>query len=187
VSRFIVDQLPLRGLMRVERQCHGDGRGFLARMFCADELAGAGWKHPVVQINHTYTARKGTVRGMHFQHPPHAEMKQVNCLRGEIFDVAVDLRRNSPTFLHWHGEILSAENRRGLLIPEGFAHGFQTLSDDVELIYLHSCAYSPQAEAGLNAEDPAIAIRWPLDISEMSSRDRQHPRLSSDFSGIEMQ
>lgn len=187
MSRFRVDQLPLRGLARVERQRLGDSRGFLARLFCAEELAAAGWRRPVAQINHTYTARRGTVRGMHFQYPPHAEMKLVNCLRGEIFDVAVDLRRHSPTFLQWHGEILSAENGYGLLIPEGFAHGFQTLCDDVELLYLHSNAHVPDAEGGLNAEDGAIGIRWPLEISEMSARDRQHQKLPSDFSGIDLQ
>ncbi len=187
MSRFLVDHLPLHGLARVQRQRLGDSRGFLARLFCAEELASAGWRHPVVQINHTYTARRGTVRGMHFQYPPYAEMKLVNCLHGEIFDVAVDLRRHSPTFLQWHGEILSAENGRGLLIPEGFAHGFQTLSDDVELVYLHSNAHVPDAEAGINAEDPALGIHWPLEISEMSARDRQHQKLTSDFSGIDLQ
>ena len=96
------------------------------------------------------TASRGTVRGMHFQHPPHAETKFVSCLRGEVFDVAVDLRNGSPTFLHWHAEILSADNHRTLVIPEGFAHGFQTLSDDCEMLYFHTAAYNPEAEGGLN-------------------------------------
>ena len=153
-------------------------------MFCADELALAGWKKPISQINLTVTAKRGTVRGMHFQHPPHAEMKLVNCVRGSVFDVAVDLRAGSPTFLQWHAEELSAENRRSLLIPEGFAHGFQTLTDDCELIYLHSIPYVPGAEGALNAQDPALAVRWPLAITELSERDRVHPNLTEQFTGL---
>ena len=106
----------------------GDARGFLSRLFCAEELRAAGWTGPIAQINHTHTARKGTVRGMHFQYPPHAEMKLVSCLRGEVWDVAVDIRAGSQTFLRWHAEILSADNGRALLIPQGFAHGFQALT-----------------------------------------------------------
>ena len=128
MNRFRIQSTPLSGLQVITRQMLGDHRGFLSRLFCADELAQAGWTKPIAQINHTYTAKKGTVRGMHFQHPPHAEMKLVSCIRGEVWDVAVDLRANSPTFLHWHAEVLSADNHKALLIPEGFAHGFQTLS-----------------------------------------------------------
>src|SRR5690554_6695588 len=107
MSRFTVTNLPLAGLKRVQRQRLGDNRGFLARLFCAEELAAAGWTQPIAQINHTFTAKQGTVRGMHFQRPPHAEMKLVSCIRGEVWDVAVDLRVGSPTFLHWHAERLS--------------------------------------------------------------------------------
>ena len=164
----------------------GDTRGFLSRLFRADELAAAGWKKPIAQINHTSTARRGTVRGMHFQRPPHAEMKLVTCIRGEVWDVAVDLRRGSSTFLHWHAEQLSAQNRCALLIPEGFAHGFQTLTDDVELLYCHSESYTPAAEAGLHPHDPAMAISWPLPVTELSARDGQHPLLTAAFKGIEL-
>ena len=108
----------------------------------------------------------------------------VSCLRGEVFDVAVDLRAGSPTFLRWHGEVLSAGNQRSLLIPRGFAHGFQALTDDCELLYLHSAAYAPGAEGAASALDPALAIRWPLDITDMSERDRGHPMLEPDFKGI---
>lgn len=184
MKRFTVTDLPLAGLKRVQRQRLGDDRGFLARLFCAGELAAAGWVKPVAQINHTYTARKGTVRGMHFQHPPHAEMKLVSCIRGEVWDVAVDLRAGSPTFLRWHAERLSADNGCALLIPEGFAHGFQTLADDVELLYCHSAAYVPQAEGGLHPNDPRVGINWPLPIAELSARDAAHPLIEADFKGI---
>jgi dTDP-4-dehydrorhamnose 3,5-epimerase len=145
---------------------------------------GVGFTKQIAQINHTLTRRKGVVRGLHFQYPPHAEMKIVSCLRGEIYDVAVDLRVGSPTFLHWHAEVLSAENRRSLMIPEGFAHGFQALTNDCEIIYLHSTLYQPAAEGALNATDPLLAIAWPLEITEMSDRDRNHPLLSDEFKGI---
>ncbi|WP_117190948.1 dTDP-4-dehydrorhamnose 3,5-epimerase family protein [Rhizobium terrae] len=184
MSRFAVTDLPLAGLKRVERQNLGDSRGFLSRMFCADELAEAGWEKPIAQINLTMTAKKGTVRGMHFQHPPHSEMKLVNCVRGAVFDVAVDLRAGSPTFLKWHAEELSAENRRSLLIPEGFAHGFQTLTDDCELLYFHSAPHAAGFEGALNSQDPTLAITWPLIIGEMSERDRNHPYLTEQFTGL---
>jgi len=184
VSRFAITDLPLNGLKRVERQKLGDSRGFLSRLFCADELAQAGWHKPIAQINHTYTAKRGTVRGMHYQRPPHAEMKLVSCLSGEVWDVAVDLRYSSPTFLRWHAERLSSENGFALLIPEGFAHGFQTLTDDVELLYCHSAAYVPEAEAGLNPADQKLSIAWPLAITERSIRDSQHPMLDEQFTGL---
>lgn len=184
MSRFTITDLPLPGLKLVERQRLGDARGFLSRLFCAAELLSAGWNKAIAQINHTYTARAGTVRGLHFQRSPHAEMKLVSCLRGEVWDVAVDLRAGSETFLSWHAERLSAENGRALLIPEGFAHGFQALSDDVELLYCHSMAYAPAAEAGLNPQDPRLAIAWPLPIAELSARDSQHPLLTAQFAGV---
>jgi len=184
VNRFAIADLPLPGLKCIERRRVGDARGYLARIFCADELRAAGWTCPVAQINHTSTARKGTVRGLHFQHPPYAEMKLVSCIRGEVFDVAVDLRRGSQTFLRWHGERLSTDNNRALLIPEGFAHGFQALSDDAELIYCHSAAYNAAAEGGLDPQDPKLGIHWPLPIAELSARDAQHPRLDGSFAGV---
>ena len=184
MNRLDVVHLPISRLKLIQRQLIGDERGFLSRVFCAEQLAGAGWLGPITQINHTYTAKCGTVRGMHFQYPPHAEMKLVTCLRGEAWDVAVDLRAASPTFLHWHAERLSAENGAALLIPEGFAHGFQSLTDDVDLLYCHSAAYAPAAEGGLNPKDPKLAIAWPLPIAEMSPRDAGHPLIDDRFSGI---
>jgi dTDP-4-dehydrorhamnose 3,5-epimerase len=184
VSRFAITDLPLAGLKCIERRRVGDARGNIARLFCADELRVAGWIRPVAQINHTCTATKGTVRGLHFQHPPHAEMKLVSCIRGEVFDVAVDIRRGSQTFLRWHGERLSADNNRALLIPEGFAHGFQALSDDAELVYCHSAPYAAAAEGGLDPQDPELGIQWPLPIAGLSARDAQHPRLDGCFTGV---
>lgn len=184
MSRLALHDLPLPGLTRVDRQRLGDPRGFLARLFCAETLQAAGWSKPVAAINHTYSAAQGTVRGMHFQYPPHAEMKLVTCLRGEIWDVALDLRPASPRYLHWHAEILSAENGRAMLIPEGCAHGFQALSPDVEILYCHSAAYAPQAEGAVNAFDPAFGIAWPLPVSVISDRDKAHPMIDDSFKGV---
>lgn len=184
MSRFAIIDLPLPGLKCIERQRMGDMRGFLSRLFCAEELSAAGWSKPIAQINQTVTARRGTVRGLHFQYPPHAEMKLVSCVRGEVWDVAVDIRVDSKTFLRWHGERLSADNGCALLIPEGFAHGFQTLTDDVELLYFHSAAYSAPAEAALNPNDARLKIAWPLPITGLSTRDAQHPMLDDQFSGV---
>ena len=184
MNRLTVIDLPLAGLRRVERRNLGDARGSLSRLFCSGELASAGWVKPVAQINQTVTIKRGTVRGIHFQYPPHAEMKLVSCLQGAIWDLAVDIRMGSPTFLHWHGEELSAENRRALLIPEGFAHGFQTLTDDCALLYVHSAPFEANAEGGLNARDPALAVSWPLPIADMSDRDAQHPLVDAHFAGV---
>ncbi|MCU0817712.1 MAG: dTDP-4-dehydrorhamnose 3,5-epimerase family protein [Beijerinckiaceae bacterium] len=184
MSALTVSPLPLAGLMAVDRAKRGDERGFLARLFCAETLKQAGWVKPIAAINHTYSALKGTLRGMHFQHAPHAEMKLVTCIRGEILDVALDLRANSPSFKRWHAETLSAENGRAMLIPEGFAHGFQALTDDVEILYCHSAAYAPEAEGAVNALDPAFGITWPLPVSVMSGRDKGHPMIDDSFKGI---
>lgn len=185
MSRFDFITTLLSGLRVVQRKAIEDHRGFLSRFYCVEEFAKANVNKPVAQINHTLTRQKGAVRGLHFQHPPHAETKMVSCLKGEIFDVAVDLRRDSPTFLHWHAEILSASNRRSLLIPEGYAHGFQALTKDCELIYLHTASYSPESEGALNVADPVLGITWPLPIRDLSSRDQNHPFvINNNFQGI---
>ena len=184
MSRFTISDLPLMGLKRVERHRIGDARGFLSRLYCVEELSAAGWRGPIAQLNHTVTAARGTIRGMHFQRPPHAEMKLVSCLRGAVWDVAVDVRRDSPTFLHWHAEELSADNACAMLLPEGFAHGFQTLTDDVEMLYCHSAPYVAAAEAGLRPDDPRLGIRWPLAIAGLSTRDASLPLLDEHFTGI---
>jgi len=183
-ARFDLLPTAIAGLLILQRKPLGDSRGYLERLFCLDELADILAGRHIAQINHTLTASRGTLRGMHFQRPPHAETKFVSCLRGEVFDVAVDLRRDSPTFLRWHGEILSAENRRTLVIPEGFAHGFQTLADDCEMLYFHTAAYHAAAEGGLIATDPRLGIVWPLPVTGLSSRDAAHPVLDTSFTGI---
>jgi dTDP-4-dehydrorhamnose 3,5-epimerase len=186
MNRFEIHPTQLKDLVVIQRQVIGDERGFLARLFCSQELVGSGWHWPIQQINHTATTTKGTVRGMHYQVPPKAEAKLVSCIRGAVWDVAVDIRQGSPTFLQWYAEELSAENLRAMLIPPGFAHGFQTLQPDSELVYLHSEAYDPARERGLNPRDPQLAIRWPLDFSTMSPRDQAHPMIDANFEGVRL-
>jgi len=183
-GRFDIQDMPIEGLRLLQRKPIGDNRGYLERMYCSEDLISLIPGKSIVQINHTLTVHRGTVRGMHFQQPPHAETKFISCLRGEVFDVAVDLRQDSPTFLRWHAEILTAENKKTLVIPEGFAHGFQTLTMDCEMLYLHTVAYRADAEGGLNARDPRLGIQWPLPIAGLSARDSAHPIVSEDFKGV---
>lgn len=186
MKRFSVIDEALSGLKVLQREKLGDQRGFFSRLFCQQELEELGWSDSLVQLNHSFTALKGSVRGLHFQHFPYAEKKLVTCLRGEIWDVAVDLRSDSPTFLKWHSVILSSENNKSFLIPEGFAHGFQTLSDDVEMLYCHSAAYSPDFEGGVHPQDPKLDIAWPLEIAELSKRDQMHKMIDSTFKGVSL-
>lgn len=181
---FEFHSTPLSGLTVIQRKPIEDDRGFFCRFYCFEEFADAGLKQGIVQINHTLTRKKGAVRGLHFQYPPHAETKIVSCLKGEIYDIAVDLRQDSPTFLSWYAEVLSDDNRKSFLIPEGFAHGFQTLTEDCELIYLHTASYAPNAEGGLNVNDPHLAISWPLSIEEISNKDLNYPYINDQFKGI---
>ena len=174
----------LQGLVVLQRKIIADERGSLSRLYCHAELASLGWPGEMVQSNHSYTAARGTLRGMHYQLPPHGEDKLVTCVRGSVFDVAVDLRRNSPSFLQWHGQVLSASNGLSMLLPKGFAHGFQTLEDDCDLIYMHSTAYAARSEAGLSALDKRVAIEWPLPVARISARDAGFPAIGADFPGI---
>lgn len=179
-------ETPLAGLKVVQRAPIEDPRGFFSRLFCREEMRNAGLDMAVVQVNHSLSRKIGTVRGLHFQFPPHMESKFVSCIRGAVFDVAVDIRQGSPTFLQWHGEVLSASNKRSLCVPEGFAHGFQALEPDSEILYLVSASYHPQAEGALNPHDPAVAIRWPLETTEISDKDRNRPHLTAAFVGVKM-
>ena len=168
---------PLPGVWTIELERLGDERGWFARTFDAAEFVQRGMDPAVVQCNASFNARRGTVRGMHYQAEPHGEPKLVRCVRGAIFDVAVDLRGDSPTFRRWHGVELSAENRLALYIPPGLAHGFQTLTDDVEVLYQMGAPHMPEAARGVRFDDPAFAIEWPAVEGEriVSERDRAFP------------
>ncbi|PIE55346.1 MAG: dTDP-4-dehydrorhamnose 3,5-epimerase [Dethiosulfovibrio peptidovorans] len=179
-----ISKTPIAGVFVVETQSFEDHRGAFARFFCAEELAPLlGEKH-IVQINHSRTDQVGAVRGMHFQYPPHGEMKFVRCLRGRVFDVAVDLRQGSPTFLQWYGEELAPESKKMLVIPEGCAHGFQVLEPESELFYLHTAPYCPDSEGGVNVMDKIIGITWPLELSDRSDRDKELSFLDFNYNGI---
>lgn len=183
-ERFDFIETPLAGLVRIDRKPIEDERGFFSRFFCAHEFKEIGLDLHIAQINHTVTRKKGAIRGMHFHFQPHTETKIVSCTKGEVFDVAVDVRKGSQTFLQWHAELFSAKNQLSLYIPDGFAHGFQALTDDCELIYLHTGFYTPDREGALNVLDPELAIDWPLDVTDISVRDRNHPMLDSQFEGV---
>ena len=183
-QHFTLTDTTISDLVVLERKPIKDNRGLFERMFCKDELSRVLQGKSIVQVNHTHTKKVGALRGMHFQYPPHAELKLVSCLKGKVFDVAVDLRQSSSTFLRWHAEVLSADNFKTFVIPEGFAHGFQTLTEDCEMYYFHTAAYSTESEGALNALDPRLNITWPKSITEQSERDQAHPMLGEDFDGV---
>ena len=180
-----IKQTPLQDAFIIEPEPLFDNRGMFSRVFCQHELQNILRGKNVVQINHSLTRQKGAIRGMHFQHSPKAEIKMVKYLRGSVFDVIIDLRRNSPTLLQWHGETLTAENMKMMYIPEGFAHGFQTLEENCELLYFHTEFYSPEYEGGVRYNDPKIGINWPLEVTELSVKDKKYPLLTQDFRGIQ--
>tara|TARA_B100001059_G_C17837149_1_gene589013 strand:- start:3290 stop:3802 length:513 start_codon:yes stop_codon:yes gene_type:complete len=164
-----------------------DDRGFLSRLFCSKEMRSLGWIDQLVQVNFTKTLLKGTIRGFHFQNPPYAEYKYVRCIRGEVYDVALDLREGSKTFLETRAQILSECNNISFIIPPGVAHGFQALTDNVELIYFHSQLYQPEYDDGVNPLDPKIFANWPLEISNMSKKDTDRKFLSDTFKGVNLE
>jgi dTDP-4-dehydrorhamnose 3,5-epimerase len=155
-----------------------DERGFFARSFCAREFEARGLDPRVAQCNISFNRRRGTLRGLHFQRSPHAEAKLVRCTHGAVYDVVIDLRPDSPRFLTHFGVELSASNRKMIYVPEGFAHGFQTLEDDTEVFYQMSVPFFPEAAGGVRWNDPAFAIEWPLEVSAISEGDRSHPDFS---------
>lgn len=174
----------LSGVFVIDTTSMADHRGTFTRLYCERDLAPAISKRSIMQINHSRTTAIGAVRGMHFQYPPHAEMKLVHCLKGRVWDVALDLRAGSPTFLQWHAEELAPDNARALVIPEGCAHGFQVLESDSELLYLHTAFYTPDAEGGVSCSDPRLGITWPLEIVDLSRRDSSYPPIVPGFPGI---
>lgn len=183
-SSIKIKQTPLQDAFVIEPDPFMDDRGIFARVFCQNELCGILNGKNIVQINHSRTVQKGALRGMHFQYPPMAEIKIVKCLRGSVFDVIIDLRQDSSTFLKWHGEVLSPKNMKMMYVPEGFAHGFQTLEENCELLYLHTEFYSPEYEGGIRFNDPMINISWPLEVTDVSEKDRNYLLLDEEFSGI---
>lgn len=177
-------QTPLPGLQIVDTEPLGDARGHFERLFCEQQWKPLREDLRFVQVNLSTTSRRGTVRGMHYQHAPAAEAKLIRCVRGHIYDVAVDLRSGSPTFLRWHAIELRANEPREIFIPEGFAHGFQTLSDDAQLLYLHTAPWTATCEGGVRHDDPLLAIDWPLPVTDLSARDRAHPLLDDAYMGL---
>ncbi len=175
---------PLHGCYTISLTPFGDERGWFARTYCKKEFAAIGHTAEWVQLNHSFTAAKGTIRGMHYQLPPFTEIKMVRCIAGAVYDVVVDLRAGSPSFLQWTGVELSAGNQQMLYIPAGFAHGFQALTSDAALLYHHSAYYTPGAEGGLRYNDPAINIQWPQEATLLSDRDLNHPLIDQHFKGL---
>lgn len=175
---------PISGLMIAKITPFKDQRGSFRRLFCTNELNEILQQRHIVQINHSLTHTAGAIRGMHFQHPPYAEMKLVQCLKGKVWDVAVDLRSGSSTRLHWHAVELSPENGLVFIIPEGFAHGFQVIEPDSELLYFHTVSYTPSHEGGVRWDDPILNITWPMEAVDLSQRDRQLPPIEAGFQGI---
>lgn len=183
-ARLIARRAPIEGVYEVETSVNRDPRGSFARLYCETELAPLLCGRRIAQVNISRTSEVGAVRGLHYQRAPHAEMKFVRCLRGRVWDVAVDLRAGSPTFLKWHAAELSEENARMIVIPEGCAHGFQVLEACSELLYLHTADYVPDAEGGVAWNDARLAIAWPQGVTQLSERDRKHPPVAADFPGL---
>jgi dTDP-4-dehydrorhamnose 3,5-epimerase len=178
-GRFVISPTGLEGLCIIKKKPLIDHRGEFIRMYCQDEFSSIGLIKPIVQINKSKTSKPGTIRGMHFQTGVHAEDKIVSCIAGKVFDVAVDIRPESNTFLSWFGVELSAENNIALLIPTGFAHGFQSLEKNSEIIYFVTSKYNNSAENGIHPFDPSVNIEWPLDCSDISDKDYKHPFIST--------
>ncbi len=178
-------ETPLNGAYLIELERRGDDRGFFARFFCEKEFAAAGAETRFVQINNSLSARKGTLRGMHYQLAPSAEVKVVRCLKGSLYDVIADLRPDSPTFGQWFGAELNAENRLMMYVPRGCAHGLLTLADDTEALYLVSDSYAADRERGIRWNDPWLGIEWPIAPVEISPKDRAWPDFDPDYHGVE--
>jgi dTDP-4-dehydrorhamnose 3,5-epimerase len=174
----------LKGSYIIELTPFYDNRGGFARTFCKKEFEQIGHTKEFVQLNQSYNTVKGTVRGMHYQVRPFSEIKLIRCIRGAVYDVIIDIRENSPTFLQHVAVELSSENKRMIYVPEGFLHGFQTLEDNTELIYHHTEYFNPEADAGMNYADPSLNINWPLTVSVISDKDKTHKLIDNNFKGI---
>jgi dTDP-4-dehydrorhamnose 3,5-epimerase len=182
---MIFSPTSLQGSYLIELEPFSDERGWFARFYCKDEFSKKiGHQKEWLQLNHSFTQKQGALRGLHFQRAPFREIKMVRCIAGAVYDVLVDLRKDSPTFLNYFGAELSAENKKMMYIPEGFAHGFQCLTGSCELIYHHTELYTPNAEGGLRYDDPILGIQWPAEVTDLSARDASHPYLNENFKGI---
>ena len=186
MTNFTYTQTKLPGLYIINLKPKVDDRGYFERIYCSEEFKELGLKKQINNINCSFTKKKGTIRGLHFQYPPFQETKIIICLKGSVYDVAIDIKKDSPTFLQWHGEILDGKLKQMFLIPEGFAHGFQTLEDNIELLYLHTNFYNREYEYGLNFIDPFLNISWPLEVTEISEKDKNHKFISPNFKGVEL-
>jgi dTDP-4-dehydrorhamnose 3,5-epimerase len=181
---MIFEETKLKDAYLISLQLLTDARGGFARTFCKKEFQQIGHKKEFVQLNHSFNAHKGTIRGMHFQIPPLQEIKLIRCIRGSVLDVIVDLRKDSPTFLQHLSIELSEQNKIMIYVPENFAHGFQTLEDNCELIYHHTEFYTPQADSGIRFDDPTLAIKWPLPPVMVSDKDKNYKLIDNNFKGF---
>lgn len=185
MGKLNITKTELEGVFVIETDAFRDNRGIFARWFCSNELKGILGDQQIVNVNFSRTTKKGSIRGMHFQYPPCTETKMVRCIRGRILDVAVDIRKDSPTFLKHFSVELSADKMRMLYIPKGFAHGFQSLEDDSEIMYLVTEYYSAENESGLNPLDERLGIKWPLPIADISEKDCNRKAIKVSFNGID--
>ncbi|HMJ48431.1 MAG TPA: dTDP-4-dehydrorhamnose 3,5-epimerase [Ferruginibacter sp.] len=183
---MIFNSTKLTGAFTIDVQPFQDSRGFFTRTFCEREFAAHGLVQHFVQANHSGTQGKGVIRGMHFQHAPHCEVKLVKCVQGAIFDVIIDVRVGSPTFLQWFGAELTAQNKRMMYVPAGFAHGFQSLTDYSEMTYMVSAFYNKEKECGIKYDDTAVGIEWPLQVSLVSDKDQAIPLIDASFTGVSL-
>ncbi|MDX8482944.1 dTDP-4-dehydrorhamnose 3,5-epimerase [Mesorhizobium sp. VK24D] len=181
---MIFQATPLGGAFTVGLEKRGDDRGFFARAFCRNEFAQQDLISSFVQVNNSFSAKKGTLRGLHYQLPPHAEVKVVRCVRGALWDVILDLRPGSQSFGQWFGAELSEDNRLSMYVPKGFAHAFLTLADDTEALYMVSEFYAPESERGIRWNDPRFAIEWPIEPTVISPKDAAWPEFDHAFHGV---
>ena len=175
---------PIAGAYQIKLSPLEDERGTFSRLYCENEMRAIGHSKRIVQINYSINMVKGTVRGLHFQYSPDTEIKIIRCLKGKIYDVILDIRKGSSTFLKWHAIELSTEAFNMVYIPEGCAHGFQTLKGNSALLYFHTAFYNKHNESGIRYDDPAVAIQWPIPVINVSDRDSKYPLVDSDFDGI---
>lgn len=185
-NQLTIQSTSIADLKIIQRHFVADHRGYFERLFCSSDLDSIFGLRTIKQINHSQTKSVGTIRGMHFQYPPFAETKIVSCIKGRIFDVAIDIRKGSTTYLQWFGLELDDSSGKSLFIPEGFAHGFQSLEPSCEILYFVSAPYCKSSESGINALDPRISVNWPIHISERSEKDSTHPMLEDFFPGVDL-